>query len=54
MLYAMAEAMTVNGYVGTSVADVLRGAGVSRQTFYQQFLSKQDCFMQPSTRQPTS
>lgn len=46
MLYAMAEAVATRGYVATSVADVLRGAGVSRETFYQQFRSKQDCFLQ--------
>ncbi|MGH9229958.1 MAG: TetR/AcrR family transcriptional regulator [Acidimicrobiales bacterium] len=45
LLAAMAEALTEKGYVGTSVADVLEGAGVSRQTFYQQFSSKLDCFM---------
>jgi AcrR family transcriptional regulator len=42
---AMAEAMAERGYVDTSVADVLRRARVSRQTFYQQFSSKQDCFI---------
>jgi AcrR family transcriptional regulator len=42
---AMAETMARNGYVGTSVADVLRTAKVSRETFYEQFESKEDCFM---------
>ena len=42
---AMAEVMAEKGYVGTSVADVLRAARVSRETFYQQFSSKEDCFM---------
>jgi AcrR family transcriptional regulator len=45
MLLAIAVAMTEKGYVGTTVADVLKGAGVSRETFYQQFSSKLDCFM---------
>lgn len=45
MLLAMAEAMTVKGYVGTTVADVIKGAGVSRETFYQQFASKLACFL---------
>jgi AcrR family transcriptional regulator len=31
--------------VGTPVAEVIRRAGVSRETFYQQFSSKLDCFM---------
>ncbi len=45
MLRAIAEAMAEKGYAETSVADVLRAAGVSRETFYEQFESKQDCFM---------
>jgi AcrR family transcriptional regulator len=45
LLEAMADAVMVEGYVATSVADVLRRAGVSRETFYQQFSSKLDCFM---------
>ncbi|MFI6368611.1 TetR/AcrR family transcriptional regulator [Nocardia sp. NPDC050630] len=44
ILSAMAEAMVENGYVGTSVAAILKRAGVSRETFYEQFRSKQDCF----------
>ena len=42
---AMAEVMAEKGYVATSVADVLRAAKVSRETFYEQFDSKEDCFM---------
>jgi AcrR family transcriptional regulator len=45
MLRALAEAMAEQGYAATSVADVLKRAGVSRETFYQQFSSKQDCFI---------
>ena len=45
MLRAMAEAMTESGYVGTPVAEIIKRAGVSRETFYQQFSSKQDCFL---------
>ncbi len=45
MFRAMAEAVAEKGYVQTSVADVLRRARVSRETFYQQFASKQDCFI---------
>jgi len=44
MLQATVDAMTAQGYAGTSVAEVIRRAGVSRETFYQQFSSKQDCF----------
>ncbi|WP_433337379.1 TetR/AcrR family transcriptional regulator [Spirillospora sp. CA-294931] len=42
---AMAEVMSEKGYVATSVEDVLKRAVVSRQSFYQLFDSKFDCFM---------
>ncbi|WP_426571531.1 TetR/AcrR family transcriptional regulator [Aquihabitans sp. McL0605] len=45
LMLALAEAMAEQGYVGTSVADVITRAGVSRETFYQQFDSKLDCFL---------
>jgi AcrR family transcriptional regulator len=45
MLRSMAEAMYEHGYVGTPVAEIIKRAGVSRETFYQQFSSKQDCFI---------
>lgn len=45
MLRAMAEAMAEQGYVATSVADVIARAGTSRETFYEQFDSKQSCFI---------
>jgi AcrR family transcriptional regulator len=45
MLRAMAEVVTVRGYVETPVAAIIERAGVSRETFYQQFSSKQDCFV---------
>ncbi|MGE4426073.1 MAG: TetR/AcrR family transcriptional regulator [Solirubrobacteraceae bacterium] len=44
IIFAMADVMAEKGYGATSVADVLRGAGVSRQTFYALFTSKEDCF----------
>jgi AcrR family transcriptional regulator len=45
VLRAMAEVVTERGYVDTPVAAVIERAGVSRETFYQQFASKQDCFV---------
>lgn len=42
---AMAEVIAEQGYAATSVADVIRRAGISRETFYQQFRSKLDCFL---------
>ena len=45
LVRAMADVMAVKGYTRTSVADVLRAARVSRESFYEQFSSKEDCFM---------
>jgi AcrR family transcriptional regulator len=45
ILRATAEVMAGKGYGPTSVADIIRAAGVSRETFYEQFASKSDCFM---------
>ena len=45
LLRALAETMAEKGYARTSVADVLRAARVSRETFYELFSSKEDCFM---------
>jgi AcrR family transcriptional regulator len=45
MLRAMAEAVSELGYVNTPVAQVLRRAGVSRETFYEQFTNKEQCFL---------
>ncbi len=45
IVLAMADAMHEKGYVGTPVADILKRAGVSRETFYQLFSSKLDCYL---------
>src|SRR3954454_14835880 len=45
MLTAMAEAVAQKGYARTTVADVLSRARVSRETFYEQFADKEDCFL---------
>lgn len=45
MLRGMADAVAERGYAATTVADVLRRGGVSRETFYEQFSGKQDCFL---------
>lgn len=42
---ALAEVMVEDGYVGTPVAAILRGAGVSRQTFYELYDDKLACFL---------
>jgi AcrR family transcriptional regulator len=46
MLAAIAEAVSHQGFAGVSVADVIARAGVSRETFYEQFANKEDCFLQ--------
>lgn len=45
MLEAMASATAEKGYVHTTVTDVVKRAGVSRETFYEQFSGKEDCFI---------
>lgn len=45
MLWAMADAVHERGYVKVTVADVIRRAGVSRETFYEHFKDKEDCFL---------
>jgi AcrR family transcriptional regulator len=45
ILRAMAEAVAERGYAATPVAEVLRRAGVSRETFYEQFANKEECFL---------
>jgi AcrR family transcriptional regulator len=41
----MAAAMGEAGYVGTPVAEIIRRAGVSRETFYQLYDDKLDAFL---------
>jgi AcrR family transcriptional regulator len=44
LLQAATEVVAEQGYVKTTVADILGRAGVSRATFYEQFRDKEDCF----------
>jgi AcrR family transcriptional regulator len=41
---AMVASASVRGYSATTVADLLKLAGVSRATFYEHFADKGDCF----------
>ncbi len=41
----MAESVGEKGYARTSVADVLKRSRVSRETFYQHFSDKEQCFL---------
>jgi AcrR family transcriptional regulator len=45
MLDAMAATVAAKGYAGTTVADVVAGARVSRKTFYEHFADKEEAFL---------
>ena len=45
MLAACCRAVAEKGYARFTVADVLAGAGVSRETFYEHFRDKEECFL---------
>lgn len=45
IVVGMAEAMHSRGYVGTPVAEIIKRAGVSRETFYQLYDDKLDAFL---------
>jgi len=45
LLDGMAQTVARRGYAATPVAEVLKAAGVSRRTFYEQFADKEDCFL---------
>ncbi|TDC92956.1 TetR/AcrR family transcriptional regulator [Actinomadura sp. 7K507] len=45
LLQGMTQAVGEKGYARTSVADVLKRAHVSRETFYEHFADKQACFL---------
>lgn len=45
MLEAMAHAVAEKGYAATTVRDVIERAGVSRETYYEHFADKLDCFV---------
>jgi AcrR family transcriptional regulator len=42
---ALAEETAVRGYRKVTVADIVRRAGIARNTFYDNFTSKEDCFL---------
>jgi TetR/AcrR family transcriptional regulator len=45
LLHGMAATVAERGYPRTTVADVLKRARVSRDTFYQLYTGKEDCFL---------
>lgn len=46
VLDAIGVVVAERGYLNATVADVVRAAGVSRSTFYEQFASKEACFLE--------
>lgn len=45
IISALAEATVEKGYRAVTVADIVRRAGISRNTFYETFGSKEECFL---------
>lgn len=45
LITAIAEVVSEEGYHGTSVSKVVAAAGVSRNSFYEHFANKEDCFL---------
>jgi AcrR family transcriptional regulator len=44
----LAEETVEKGYRAVTVADIVRRAGIARNTFYENFSSKEDCFLAAS------
>jgi AcrR family transcriptional regulator len=45
IIAALAKQTARKGYRAVTVADVVRQAGIARNTFYENFSSKEDCFL---------
>ena len=45
LLEGMALAVALKGYADTTIADIVREAGVSRRTFYEHFATRAECFI---------
>jgi AcrR family transcriptional regulator len=45
LVAAMTETAVRRGYTGATIARVIRGAGVSRPTFYEYFSDKEECYL---------
>ena len=50
LVAGLGEAMAAKGFAGTTVADIIERAKVSKQTFYEHYDSKQACFMDAFAR----
>src|ERR671910_2192300 len=45
LLEAVGRAVAEKGYAATTIDDIVRGAGVSKKTFYEHFQDKLGCFL---------
>jgi AcrR family transcriptional regulator len=45
IISALAEETVKQGYRAVTVADIVRRAGIARNTFYENFSSKEECFL---------
>jgi AcrR family transcriptional regulator len=45
LLEAVGSAVAEKGYAAATIDDIVRGAGVSKKTFYDHFSDKLDCFL---------
>lgn len=48
MVQALAEEVVENGYRDVTVAAIVKRAGVARNTFYESFANKEECFLAAS------
>jgi AcrR family transcriptional regulator len=48
IISALAEATVEKGYRAVTIADIVRRAGIARNTFYENFSCKEDCFLSAS------
>ncbi|MDP9168957.1 MAG: TetR/AcrR family transcriptional regulator, partial [Actinomycetota bacterium] len=46
LLDGLADSIAERGYRATTVADVVRYAKTSKRTFYDEFASKEECFVE--------
>lgn len=46
LLDGLATSLAARGYRDTTVADIVRNAKTSKRTFYDQFASKEECFVE--------
>src|SRR3954452_22118288 len=46
LVEGMIQAVAEKGYAAATVADAVKAARVSRGTFYAQFASKEECFLE--------